>query len=102
MERASITHEERNALILRRTLSAVSWLYASWTAMFGALALGRSTAGAHDATLLLIHAALLALAGILLWKPRRGAVIAALAAAAGSIFFVVVDLRRENAGSAVV
>ena len=102
MERVSISHEERNAIILRRTLAAASWLYALWTGLVAAVAWGRTTAGPHDAHLLLVHGALLALAGLLLWKPRRGALLAVLAAAAGSIFFVVLDLRRQSASSALV
>jgi hypothetical protein len=102
MERASISHQDRNALILRRTLSAVSWLYALWTGLIAAAAWGRTTAGPHDAKFLVAHAALLALTGILLWKPRRGAIVAVLAAAAGSIYFVVLDLRRQGVASALV
>jgi hypothetical protein len=102
MERASISHQERNAIILRRTLGAASWLYALWTGIVAWAAWGRTTAGAHDAQLLLGHSALLALAGILLWKPRRGATPAFLAAAAGSMFFVVLDLGRHSVPSALV
>jgi len=102
MERVSISHEERNAAILRRTLSWVSWLYALWTGLVAAAAWGKTTAGPRDAQFLLAHAALLSLAGLLLWKPRRGAVLAVLAAAAGSICFVVLDLRRHVVASALV
>jgi hypothetical protein len=102
MERASISPEERNAIILRRTLSAASWLYALWTGLIATAAWGRTTAGPHDAQLLALHAALLALAGVLLWKPRRGALVAVLAAAAGSITFVVLDLERRSGSSALV
>jgi len=102
MERASISHEERNAGILRRTLSAVSWLYALWTGLFATAAWGRTTTGAHDAKVLTAHAVLLALAGVLLWKPRRGAIPATLAAAAGSLYFVVLDLRHHSMPSALV
>jgi hypothetical protein len=102
MERASISHEERNAIILRRTLGAISWLYALWTGLFAAAAWGRTTAGPHDAKILAAHAVLLALAGLLLWKPRRGAILAALAASAGSLYFVVLDLRRHSGPSALV
>jgi hypothetical protein len=102
MERASISHAERNALTLRRTLSAASWLYALWAGLVGAAAWGRTTAGPHDAQFLLVHAVLLALAGMMLWKPRRGALLAVLAAAAGSIFFVVLDLGRQSLPSALV
>jgi hypothetical protein len=101
-ERASISHEDRNAIILRRTLGAISWLYALWTGLLATAAWGRTTAGTHDAQLLAAHAGLLALAAALLWKPRRGAVIAVLAAAAGSVYFVVLDLRRHSVSSALV
>jgi len=102
MDRVSISHEERNAIILRRTLGAASWLYALWTGLVAAAAWSHTTAGRHDAQFLAAHAVLLTLAGLLLWKPRRGAIVAVLAAAAGSIFFVVLDLRRHNAPSALV
>ena len=101
-ERASISHEDRNAIILRRTLGAISWLYALWTGLIATAAWGRMTAGAHDAQLLAAHAGLLALAAVLLWKPRRGAALAVLAAAAGSIYFVVLDVRRHSVSSALV
>ena len=97
-----MSHEERNALILRRTLSAASWLYALWTGLIAAAAWGRTTVGPHDAQFLAANAALLALAGVLLWRPRQGAIFAVLAAAAGSIFFVVLDVRRHNGTSALV
>jgi hypothetical protein len=88
-----------NAAILRRTLAAISWLYAVWTALFGVAAWGHGTT--VDPRLLFLHAALLSLAALLLWKPRRGAVVATLAAAAGSIFFVVLDLRLHNVEAAL-
>jgi hypothetical protein len=102
MEQAPIDPERRNALILRRTLSAISWLYAVWTALFAAAALGRTTAVPYLPQLLLVQTALLAGAGVMLWKPRRGAVAAVLLAAAGSIFFVVLDLRRHSVDAAIV
>ena len=92
--------DDDNASILRRTLAAISWLYAVWTALVGAAAWGQVTN--VDPRLLLLHAALFALAALLLWKPRRGAVVATLAAVAGSIFFVVLDLRRDIIGAALV
>ena len=92
--------DDDNASILRRTLAAISWLYAVWTSLFGVAAWGQATN--FDPRLLLLHAALFALAALLLWKPRRGAVAATLAAAAGSIFFVVLDLRHHSIGAALV
>lgn len=92
-----ITHEERNAIILRRTLSAVSWLYAIFNGFVGFHGIDQ-LAG----RLMLGHAALLALAGTMLWRPRRGATLALLAAAAGSVGFVVLDLRRGSVPAAAV
>ncbi len=92
------THEERNAVILRRTLSAASWIYAFWTGLFAAMALAvrQPTQGPYDVRLLLLHAAILGLAGTLQWRPRRGALAATLAAAAGSLYFVFLDLQRGH------
>ena len=98
----TITHEERNAVILRRTLSAVSWLYALWSGLFGVAALGQTTGGLYDPRYILLHAGLLALAAVLLWKPRRGAVVAALLAAAGSVFFTVLDVMRQGPQAALI
>lgn len=96
-----IRHEDRNAIILRRTLSAISWLYAFWSLLLGVTAWGK-THGLHDGRFIVLHAALLGLAGTLLWKPRRGAVACTLAAAAGSIFFVILDFRLGNTQAAIV
>ena len=91
-------------MILRRTLSRVSWLYALWSGFLGATAWGllRGTEGLYDPRLVVLHAGLLGLAGALLWKPRRGSVIAVFLAAAGSIFFVSLDLGRHNVQAALV
>jgi hypothetical protein len=98
------THQERNAFILRRTLSAVSWIYAFWNGLFAALALAvrQPTQGLYDVRLILVHAALLALAGTLQWRPRRGALVSTLLAAAGSLFFVVLDLQRGHVETALI
>jgi len=98
------THEERNALILRRTLCSVSWIYAFWTALFGVLAanMPQKTEGLYDPRLILLHAGLLGLAGTLQWRPRRGALAATLVAVAGSIFFVVLDLQRNHVETALI
>jgi hypothetical protein len=92
------THEERSALILRRTLSAICWIYAFWSGLFALLSWGREreTQGAYNAQSILMHAGLLALAGALAWKPRPGALSALLVACAGSLFFVVLDLQRRQ------
>ena len=95
---ASITHEERNAIILRRTLSAVSWLYAIFNGGMGALLWSRGLLP----RLMVAQGALLALAGLWLWRPRRGAVLFTLLAAAGSIFFVTLDLFLQNVQAALV
>jgi len=94
--------EERNASIQRRTLSAVSWLYGLWTGLIALMAAGLSTREPYDLPLYALHAATLGLAGWLLWKPRRGAMIAALVAAAGSLLMVAIDLHRHIVQSAVI
>jgi hypothetical protein len=98
------THEERNALILRRTLSGICWIYAFWSGLFALLSWGREreTHGAYNAQTILIHAALLAVAGILTWKPRPGAMAAVLVGCAGSLFFVVLDLQRGQPETAIM
>jgi UPF0716 family protein affecting phage T7 exclusion len=94
--------EERNAAILRRTLSAVSWLYALWSGLFGVAALGQTAGGLYDPRLILLHAGLLAAAAVLLWKPRRGAVAVTFLAAAGSVFFTVLDVLRQGPQAAMI
>jgi hypothetical protein len=98
------THEERNATILRRTLSAISWIYAFWTGLFASMALAvrQPSQGLYDVRLILLHAALLGLAGTMQWRPRRGAIGATLLAAAGSLFFVALDLKRGHAETALI
>jgi hypothetical protein len=49
------------------------------------------------------HALLLGAAGLLLWKPRRGALVLVAAAALGSLVFVGFDLNgRQNLEAALV
>jgi hypothetical protein len=98
----SVSLAENNAAILRRTLSAVGWLYGLWTGLLGAAAWHVRAKVAVDPRLLLLHAALLGLSGALLWKPRRGATIVTLLAAAGSIGFVVFDLRVNGVQAALI
>ena len=102
--RALPTHEERNAIILRRTLSAISWIYAFWSGTFAAMALAvqRPAGGPYDVRFILLHAALLAAAGIWQWKPRRGMIALTLVAAAGSIYFVVLDILRGHVETAFI
>jgi len=96
--------DDRNAAILRRTLSAISWLYALWSGLLGtmAMALRRSAEPAVDPRYILLHAALLGLAGVMQWRPRRGAILCTAIAAAGSIAFVILDLRRQNLQAALI
>src|SRR6185503_19679523 len=98
----SVTLAENNAAILRRTLSAVGWLYGRWTGLLGAAAWHVRETAAVDARFLFLHAALLGLSGVLLWKPRRGATIVTLLAVAGSLAFVVFDLRRNGVQAALI
>lgn len=98
-----ISHDERNRFILRRTLSAVAWICAFWTA---ALFAPLTAFGPPDlrslAVWMLAHGALLGAAGVGLWKPRRWGWAATFAAAAASLGFVILDLRRGNVQAAVV
>jgi hypothetical protein len=99
------THDERNRIILRRTLAAISHLYGAFSAFFGAslLAALPRGAGIHGSRTLgwvsLLHAALFFAVGTALWKPRKGATLAALAAALGSITLAVFDLAGNRLGS---
>lgn len=100
----ALKHEERAVLVLRRTLSAICWIYAFWSGLFALMSWGheRETQGAYNAQSILIHAALLAVAGALTWKPRPGALAAVLVACAGSLFFVVLDLQRRQFETALM
>jgi len=95
--------DERNAAVLRRTLCAVSWLYALWSGLVGAMAMAMrgSPEPAVDPRFILLHAALLGLAGTMQWRPLRGSIPCTLLAAAGSIWFVILDLRRGNIPAAL-
>lgn len=95
---------DRNAAILRRTLSAISWLYALWAGLLGVVAFGLrgSATTAFDPRFLLLHAAVLGMAGTMQWRPRRGHLLWTALAAAGSIAFVILDLRRGNVQAAAV
>ncbi len=88
-----LSHEDRNRLILLRTLSAVSWLWCLWSGLLGLLGWG---AGSVYGAWMTGHAALLGLAGWGLWRPRRWGWAAALLAAAGAVAFAVRDARRPN------
>lgn len=94
--------EARNATILRWTLSAASWLYALWSGAVYLIATQIRARPLIDPRLILLHAALLGLAGTLLWKPRRWALLSTMAAAAGSVAFAAVDLGVHNFQAALV
>jgi len=96
--------EERNRAIVRRTLSAISGLYALWSGLVGGLAMlmRDSSPLALDPRFILLHAALLGLSGTMQWKPTRGYLLWTAVAAAGSIAFVVLDLRRGSISAAVL
>jgi hypothetical protein len=94
--------EDKGSTILRRTLSAISWLYALWNVLLWAMATGLRAKPALDPRLLLFHGAVLGLAGTLLWKPRDGAGLSTLLAAGGSIAAVVFDLRSHSPEAAAI
>ena len=98
--------DDRDRLILRRTLSAIAWLYAIWNLALG-LPVALSGAGALAASRpkawwLVGHAVLFMASGLGLWKERRWAWPAAFAAAAASAVFVTLDVRKGNLDAAVV
>ncbi|HLF92494.1 MAG TPA: hypothetical protein VJB14_03480 [Planctomycetota bacterium] len=90
-------HEERNRLILRRSLSAVSHLYGLFGALVGWSLWMRPPhgAGVHGSrfigTYSLLQAALYIAAGWMVWRPRRGAWLLVLAAAAASSALAFLD-----------
>ena len=92
-----ISDEERNRIILRRTLCAVAWLCALWTA---ALAAPLTGFGPDDLRrrgwFMLGHAALLAASGVGLWKPRLWGWPVAFAATLASLGYVTFDLLGRN------
>ena len=90
--------EERNAAIVRRTLSTVCWLFALFNLALGALGW---SAGLH-AKLMLGHGAVLGLAGTMLHRPRRGAIGAVIAACATSILIAALDLQARNSQAACI
>jgi hypothetical protein len=102
----SVSHEARNRLILRRTLSAVSHLYAVWKLMVGwsFLVLDPKGEGLHGSrtigTFFLVQAVLFAGAGWLLWKPRRAAWVLTALAAAGAATMAALDLAAGRFQSA--
>ena len=90
--------DERDSLILRRTLSAISALYASFGGLIGGL-------GWHVSLypkLMVLHSLGLALAAFLLWKPRPGSLAVTLLAAAGSIAFAWADVRLHHPQTALL
>lgn len=105
-DRDQPTHEERNRFILRRTLSAISHLYAAWSLVVGCsfLALPPRSEGIHGSRTLgklsLLHAALYLGAGWALWKPRRGAWMLTILAALGAGALATLDLLGRRFQSA--
>ena len=92
-----ISDEERNRIILRRTLCAIAWICALFTAVLAAPLTGL---GPDDlrrrAWLLLGHAVLLAASGVGLWKPRFWGWPVALAATFASLGYVTFHLLGRN------
>jgi hypothetical protein len=102
------SHDERNRLILTRTLSAVSLLYAAYDLFFGwsLFLIAPKGEGIHGSRAIgwisLALAALLAGAGGALWKPRRGAWPMTLGAALGTLSLAALDfLGRRPASGAI-
>lgn len=89
----------RNRLILRRTLSVVSWQYAVWSGILGLLKVQLALPQGWG---MVGHALLLGGAGFGLWRPRVWAWPATALAALGSIVWVAVDLRSGNLQAALV
>ncbi len=95
--------DERNRFILRRTLSAIAWIFALWSALLGApLVLFPVDDIRLRAWLLLGHALLFAVSGHGLWKPRPWGWAVTFLAALGGLGFVVLDFLRGHPGAAVV
>jgi hypothetical protein len=99
--------KERDRLILARTAGIVSWIYAAERALVGlALLQARGGAGLYAprvfGTLCLVHAALLVAAGGALLKDRRWAWGPGVLAAAGAVFFAVLETRQANWTNAAV
>lgn len=98
-----ITHEERDRIILRRTLSAVAWICSLWSGLLASPLTGMPDPDVRRrGWLMLVHALFLAAAGVGLWKPRRWGWLATLAAGLGSGAFVAVDLLSRHWETAVV
>ena len=98
-----ISHEERNRIILRRTLSAVAWICSMWSALLAAPLTGLPEADIRRrGWLMLGHAVLLGAAGVGLWKPRRWGWPATALAGLGSLGFVAVDLLSRAWQAALV
>jgi hypothetical protein len=98
-----ISHEARNRLTLRRTLSAVAWIWALWSAALGAPILALPNPDVRlRGWLLLGHAVLLGASGFGLWRPRRwgwGATL--LAALVGTGFAAVAFLGGHADAGAI-
>jgi hypothetical protein len=90
---------DRNRLILRRTLSFISWQYALFNGILGLLKMQLS---APQGAWMLAHAFLLGGAGFGLWRPRVWGWPAAALAAGGSLGWAVFDLSAKNVEAALV
>ena len=89
----------RNRLILRRTLSVVSWQYAVWSGVLGLL---KVQLALPQGWWMVGHALLLGGAGFGLWRPRVWGGAAAALAAAGSLAWAGFDLGAGNVQAALV
>ena len=91
------SHEERNRLILRRSLSAVSHLYGLFSGILGwsVWMVAPRRAGLHGSRFLgtygLGQAVLFFAAGWALWRPRRWAWVLVTSAAASSAALALLD-----------
>ena len=97
------THEERNRIILGRTLSAISHLYAAFSGLvmgLSLLAAAPTRPGIHGSRAIgwmsLSHGVLYLAAGWMLWRPRRGAWLVTLMAAAGSVALSALDFMGRR------
>lgn len=89
----------RNRLILRRTLSVVSWQYALWNAVLGLM---KVQLGSPQGMWMLGHALLLAGAGFGLWRPRPWGPGAAVLATLGSFAWAGFDVQAGNLQAAMI
>lgn len=95
--------DARNRLILRRTLSAIAWIWALWSALLGSpIVLFPDRDVRLRGWLLLGHAVLLAASGVGLWKPRRWGWPATGLAALVSTAFAIAAFRAGHSEAGAV